>query len=46
MCDPNSDSELSDWFNNAGPYGGTEQTDMKEALRSGDAATLNLYSVG
>lgn len=35
----------SDWFNNAGPDG-SEQTDMKESLRVGDEATLNVYTVG
>ena len=34
-----------DWFNNAGPEE-TQQTDMKEELRQGGEADLNLYSVG
>ncbi|KAJ3565805.1 hypothetical protein NP233_g7406 [Leucocoprinus birnbaumii] len=35
----------SDWFNNVGPDG-SEQTDMKAALRVGGADTLNVYTVG
>ncbi|SGZ20653.1 BQ5605_C021g09291 [Microbotryum silenes-dioicae] len=34
-----------DWFTNAGPST-SQQTAMKNALRKGTAATLNLYSVG
>ncbi|KAF7300081.1 Extracellular metalloprotease [Mycena kentingensis (nom. inval.)] len=38
----------TNWFQRASPYsdGISYQTAMKEALRQGDAATLNLYSVG
>jgi len=35
----------ADWFNNAGP-GASQQTDMKNALRQGGVADLNVYSVG
>jgi hypothetical protein len=35
----------ANWFNNAGPDG-SEQTDMKSDLRQGDAASLNVYTVG
>ncbi|KAF8076085.1 metalloprotease [Lyophyllum atratum] len=35
----------SDWFNNAGPDT-TQQDAMKNALRQGGAADLNVYSVG
>ncbi|KAH9062052.1 Metalloprotease [Lactarius vividus] len=35
----------ADWFNNASP-GMSQQDDMKEFLRKGGAADLNLYSVG
>jgi hypothetical protein len=35
----------ADWFNNAEPDT-QQQTDMKNALRKGGAADLNLYSVG
>lgn len=34
-----------DWFDNAEPKT-QQQTDMKNALRQGGAADLNLYSVG
>lgn len=34
-----------DWFSNAGPNT-SQQTAMKQALRQGGAADLNLYSVG
>jgi hypothetical protein len=34
----------ADWFNAAGPDT-TQQTDMKQALRKGEAADLNVYSV-
>lgn len=34
-----------DWFNNVGP-GTSQQTNMKNALRSGTVSTLNIYSVG
>lgn len=33
------------WFNNAGPSN-SQQTAMKNALRVGGAADLNVYSVG
>jgi hypothetical protein len=38
----------AEWFASASPYddGLASQTEMKETLRQGDAATLNLYSVG
>jgi len=35
----------ADWFNNAEPNT-QQQTAMKNALRKGGAADLNLYSVG
>ncbi|EJD02543.1 Metalloprotease, partial [Fomitiporia mediterranea MF3/22] len=35
----------SDWFNNVGPDS-SQQTDMKNQLREGDAADLNVYTVG
>lgn len=35
----------SDWFNNAGPDS-SQQTDMKNSLRAGGAADLNIYTVG
>ncbi|KAI9466723.1 Metalloprotease [Lactarius psammicola] len=35
----------ADWFNNASPDT-TQQDDMKQTLRMGGAADLNLYSVG
>ncbi|KAF6762792.1 metalloprotease [Ephemerocybe angulata] len=35
----------SSWFQNAGPSN-SYQTAMKNALRTGDAATLNVYTVG
>lgn len=35
----------SGWFQNAGP-GNSQQTAMKNALRAGGAADLNVYSVG
>ncbi|GLB33509.1 putative metallo-protease [Lyophyllum shimeji] len=35
----------ADWFNNAGPNT-SQQTAMKNALRQGGAADLNVYSVG
>jgi hypothetical protein len=35
----------SGWFNNAGPSN-SQQTAMKNALRAGGAADLNVYSVG
>ncbi|KAJ2915016.1 hypothetical protein MD484_g5383, partial [Candolleomyces efflorescens] len=35
----------SGWFNNAGPNN-SQQTAMKNALRVGNAATLNVYTVG
>ena len=35
----------ADWFNRVGPLS-PQQTAMKRALRRGNAATLNLYSVG
>ena len=35
----------SGWFNNAGPSN-SQQTAMKNALRVGNAATLNVYTVG
>ncbi|KIK64210.1 hypothetical protein GYMLUDRAFT_71628 [Collybiopsis luxurians FD-317 M1] len=35
----------SDWFNNAGPDS-SQQTAMKNQLRTGGAADLNVYSVG
>lgn len=35
----------SDWFNNAGPDS-SEQTAMKDALRVGGVADLNVYTVG
>jgi len=35
----------ADWFINASP-GTTQQDKMKQTLREGDAASLNLYSVG
>jgi hypothetical protein len=35
----------ADWFNNAGPNN-AQQTAMKNKLRQGGAATLNIYTVG
>ncbi len=35
----------ADWFSNVGPSA-KAQTDMKTSLREGDAATLNIYTVG
>jgi len=35
----------SDWFRNAGP-GNSQQTAMKNSLRQGGAADLNIYTVG
>ncbi|KAL5489715.1 hypothetical protein ACEPAI_4547 [Sanghuangporus weigelae] len=35
----------SDWFNNAGPES-SQQDEMKESLREGGAADLNVYTVG
>ncbi|KAJ7598785.1 hypothetical protein C8J56DRAFT_173843 [Mycena floridula] len=35
----------ADWFSSAGP-GTREQTEMKRALRKGNAMTLNVYTVG
>ncbi|KAK4052002.1 hypothetical protein OIO90_004532 [Microbotryomycetes sp. JL221] len=35
----------ADWYRRAGP-GSAQQTEMKNALRKGDAASLNFYSVG
>ncbi|KAL5532533.1 hypothetical protein ACEPAF_4307 [Sanghuangporus sanghuang] len=35
----------SDWFNNAGPDS-SQQDEMKETLREGGAADLNVYTVG
>jgi hypothetical protein len=35
----------SDWFNNAAP-GTSQQTSMKNTLRQGGAADLNVYTVG
>jgi len=35
----------ADWFNNAGP-GSSQQTAMKQSLRTGGVAALNVYSVG
>ena len=35
----------ADWFNNAGP-GSSQQTAMKNSLRQGGVADLNVYSVG
>jgi len=35
----------ADWFNNAGP-GSSQQTAMKQTLRTGGVADLNVYSVG
>lgn len=35
----------ADWFNNAGP-GNPQEKAMKSALRTGGAATLNIYTVG
>ncbi|TDL29159.1 zincin, partial [Rickenella mellea] len=35
----------SDWFNNAGPDS-SQQTSMKNSLRKGGAADLNVYTVG
>jgi hypothetical protein len=34
-----------DWFSNSSPQVG-QQTEMKEALRQGGSADLNVYSVG
>ncbi|KAK0487606.1 metalloprotease [Armillaria novae-zelandiae] len=35
----------ADWFSNVGPDE-SSQTEMKQQLRQGDAATLNVYTVG
>ncbi len=38
-------TENADWFNNASP-GSAAQTEMKNALRTGGAGDLNIYTVG
>ncbi|KAL1758696.1 hypothetical protein FB107DRAFT_206516 [Schizophyllum commune] len=38
-------TENAEWFNNVGPDS-SEQTEMKEALRVGEASDLNVYTVG
>jgi len=40
-----ADTSNSNWFNNVSPDS-TLQTTMKNALRKGDAAALNVYTVG